>query len=167
MEINIDKCKDEAKIFKAFCDENRIFILRLLQEGERCACVLLEKLQISQPTLSHHMKILCESGVVIPRKDGKWTHYSISQNGIEKAREFLEQIKPDYICYCAKVTKDSLKKAVAAGAKSVEEAIEKTGAMQNSNCAKNNPKGTCCYPDIAAAFNEIKNELQQSCFQKI
>ena len=61
--------KKIASMFKAFCDENRIQILELLQGGERCACSLLEEMQITQPTLSHHMKILCDSGVVIGRKE--------------------------------------------------------------------------------------------------
>ena len=68
---------DEKKIpiiFKAFCDENRINIINQLLTGEKCACVLLENLHISQPTLSHHMKILCDSEVVIGRKEGKWMH---------------------------------------------------------------------------------------------
>ena len=71
--------KRTAVIFKAFCDENRIRILQLLQDGEKCACKLLEEMNITQPTLSHHMKILCDSGIVEGRKEGKWTHYSISK----------------------------------------------------------------------------------------
>ena len=58
---------DEKKlpiIFKAFCDENRIKILKQLLTGEKCACVLLDNLHITQPTLSHHMKTLCDSGIV-------------------------------------------------------------------------------------------------------
>lgn len=55
-------------IFKAFCDENRVKILKLLLTGEKCACVLLDDMHITQPTLSHHMKILCDSGIVIGRK---------------------------------------------------------------------------------------------------
>lgn len=83
---------DNAKVFKAFCDENRLQILELLQTGERCACVLLESLDISQPTLSHHMKILCESGIVTGRKDGKWMRYFISEEGAEAARSLLTEL---------------------------------------------------------------------------
>ena len=79
----------DAKVFKAFCDENRLQILEMLRSGEKCACVLLENLQISQSTLSHHMKILCDSGIVASRKDGKWTHYSISGEGSRRAAELL------------------------------------------------------------------------------
>lgn len=57
-----------ASIFKAFCDENRIRILKMLRGGEKCACRLLEALAVTQPTLSHHMKILCDSGIVVNEK---------------------------------------------------------------------------------------------------
>lgn len=83
--------KDMARVFKAFCDENRLQILELLKDGEKCACKLLDELQISQSTLSHHMKILCDAGVVNGRKEGKWVHYSIDVNGAEYAQHLLKQ----------------------------------------------------------------------------
>ena len=89
MEINEKKV---ATIFKAFSDENRIRILEQLLTGEKCACVLLDSLHITQPTLSHHMKILCDADIVISRKEGKWTHYSISKNGGEYAIECLKTL---------------------------------------------------------------------------
>lgn len=89
--MEIDE-KKTATIFKAFCDENRIRILQQLLTGEKCACVLLDNLQITQPTLSHHMKILCDADIVISRKEGKWTHYSISQSGCEYAEECLKAL---------------------------------------------------------------------------
>ena len=84
--------KDTARIFKALCDENRVRILLSLRSGEKCACKLLEELPVSQPTLSHHMKILCDSGLVIGRKEGKWTHYSISPEGREQALVCLQAV---------------------------------------------------------------------------
>ena len=84
--------KKTALIFKAFCDENRIRILKLLAVGEKCACKLLEEINVTQPTLSHHMKILCDSGVVECRKDGKWMHYSISREGSAVAMECLREL---------------------------------------------------------------------------
>lgn len=83
--------KKTAVMFKAFCDENRIKILQLLSTGEKCACRLLEELDVTQPTLSHHMKILCDSGVVTCRKEGKWMHYSISAEGMKQASECLRE----------------------------------------------------------------------------
>lgn len=82
--------KKTAAMFKAFCDENRVQILQLLRDGERCAFSILEEMQITQPTLSHHMKILCDSGVVIGRKEGKWMHYSISDEGLDEVRKCLD-----------------------------------------------------------------------------
>ena len=90
MELNFQKT---AVVFKAFCDENRIRILELLTDGEKCACKLLDALNITQPTLSHHMKILLDSGIVNGRKEGKWMHYSISIEGLEKAQEYLDILK--------------------------------------------------------------------------
>lgn len=81
--------KNTAIVFKAFCDENRIKILGILSSGEKCACKLLEALSVTQPTLSHHMKILCDSGIVKARKDGKWIHYSLSQEGLKLAEEYI------------------------------------------------------------------------------
>jgi ArsR family transcriptional regulator len=83
-----------ARIFKAFCDGNRWRILRLLQGGELCACKLLEELDIGQPTLSHHMKVLCDAGVVTGRREGKWTHYSLNPQGLAAARQLLEALSP-------------------------------------------------------------------------
>jgi ArsR family transcriptional regulator len=84
--------QDTAKVFKAFCDENRLMILELLRSGEKCACVLLEKLDIGQSTLSYHMKILCDAGVVDSRQEGKWTHYRISEKGSRYASELLKAL---------------------------------------------------------------------------
>ena len=52
----------------------------------------LKELQITQPTLSHHMKILCDSGVVVGRKEGKWMHYSISEDGLKNVMKYLEEL---------------------------------------------------------------------------
>lgn len=87
--MNYDK---DAAIFKALCDEKRLHILELLREGEKCACVLIEKMDIGQSALSYHMKILCESGIVESRQDGKWTHYRISQRGSDIAIKRLSYI---------------------------------------------------------------------------
>jgi len=66
--------------------------LELLQSGEKCACVLLEKVNVGQSTLSHHMKILIDSGVVSARKEGKWTYYSISDGGSQYAIDLLKRL---------------------------------------------------------------------------
>lgn len=83
--------ESSTRIFKAFCDEKRLNILKLLQSGEKCACSLLEALDIGQSTLSHHMRILCDSGVVVARKEGKWSYYSIDEQGVNRAKILLEE----------------------------------------------------------------------------
>mgnify|MGYP000370537369 CR=1 FL=1 len=81
----------DARIFKALCDEKRLHILELLGTGEKCACVLTDCMGIGQSSLSYHMKILCESGIVVSRQDGKWTYYRISVSGSKHAsRRLLE-----------------------------------------------------------------------------
>ena len=81
-----------AKVFKALCDEKRLRILELLRGGEKCACVLLEQLDLGQSGLSYHMKILVESGIVESRQEGKWTHYKISEKGSAYAGALLKEL---------------------------------------------------------------------------
>ncbi|WP_320930636.1 metalloregulator ArsR/SmtB family transcription factor [Hungatella sp.] len=81
-----------AIVFKALCDEKRLAILELLRGGEKCACVLIEQMDIGQSSLSYHMKILCESGIVESRQEGKWTHYKLSESGSKYAAELLIQL---------------------------------------------------------------------------
>ena len=84
--------QQRAKVFKALCDERRQRILELLQGGEKCACLLIEEMGMPQSSLSYHMKILCESGIVTGREEGKWTHYRISESGSEQAVALLREI---------------------------------------------------------------------------
>lgn len=81
-----------VKVFKALCDENRLKVVEILKDGEKCACTLLEKLEISQPTLSHHMKILIDSAIVESRKDGRWTYYSLSINAYNTVDSLVNEL---------------------------------------------------------------------------
>lgn len=83
---------DAALISKALGDSNRLQILEMLSEGEKCACRLLERFEITQPTLSHHMRILCECNLVHARKEGKWSHYSINGETMKEYESFLYQL---------------------------------------------------------------------------
>ena len=91
-----NKMQKNAKVFKALCDPNRLAILELLRSGEKCACVLLEQLELQQSGLSYHMKILCESGIVASRQEGKWTHYRLSGEGRDRAVELLKELTTPY-----------------------------------------------------------------------
>lgn len=84
--------QNQAKIFKAFADENRLKILSLLRDGEKCCCVLLEHLEIGQSALSYHMRILVEAGVVEGRQEGKWTHYRIRVEGSQSVSDLVHFI---------------------------------------------------------------------------
>lgn len=81
-----------ACVCRALSDENRIRILAQLRSGEKCACKLLETLEISQPTLSHHMKILCDCSIVKGRREGKWMHYSLCCEGASRANQLIQSL---------------------------------------------------------------------------
>jgi ArsR family transcriptional regulator, arsenate/arsenite/antimonite-responsive transcriptional repressor len=85
------KYSNDVKLMKALADESRLAILELLMNGEKCGCILLEELAIQQPTLSHHMKILCDSGLVNGRKQGKWVHYSLNLEGNKQLRNLIDR----------------------------------------------------------------------------
>ena len=88
--------QENARVFKALCDPKRLAILEQLRSGEKCACVLQEPMDLTQSGLSYHMKILCDSGLVVSRQEGKWTHYRLSESGRERAvRLLLELTTPD------------------------------------------------------------------------
>lgn len=86
-----DDIRLAAERFRALGDENRLRILALLEERELCAGDLLKSLSIVQSTLSHHMKILVESGLVTCRKQGKWSYYSINADLREELDDVLGQ----------------------------------------------------------------------------
>lgn len=75
-----------SRCYRGAFDPN---IIEMLTQGEKCGCNLLEELQVTQPTLSHHMKVLGDCGLVSSYKDGKWQHYSIN---CEKFREYKDYI---------------------------------------------------------------------------
>ena len=79
-------------ICKALSDPNRLRIVQLLTYGEQCGCELLDQMQITQPTLSHHMKMLEDSGLVSSVRKGKWSHYSLNKDQWTAFREYIELI---------------------------------------------------------------------------
>lgn len=86
------KYEENAKIFKALSDVNRLRIVQLLSLEEKCACELLESFKFTQPTLSHHMKVLIECGLVKTRKEGTWNIYSLNNINAHRAVLFLMNI---------------------------------------------------------------------------
>lgn len=84
-EINI-------KILKALGEINRLKIVDMLSSGEKCACIILENFHFTQPTLSHHMKVLMESGIVKYRKEGTWIYYSLDKELCSDVVNFLREV---------------------------------------------------------------------------
>jgi len=77
-------------MFKALADETRLKIINMLTEsGELCACKILENFNITQPTLSYHMRILTDSGLVVGNKDGSWIKYRINSEKLVELKSFL------------------------------------------------------------------------------
>ena len=86
--------EDEAAlIFRALGDETRLRNVGMLEEHELCAADLLKSVSIVQSTLSHHMKILCDSGTVNCRREGRWSYYSINAEVMEKAADYLKKYR--------------------------------------------------------------------------
>lgn len=81
-----------SKVFKALSDPNRLSILKMLSKSELCACKILESFNITQPTLSHHMKVLSEIGLVKARQDGKWSYYSINPKSLNLISDYLQKL---------------------------------------------------------------------------
>lgn len=84
-----DEYNQNVGLFKALADTNRLMIVNMLSSGELCACRILEKFNITQPTLSHHMKILCDCDLVNGRKEGKWMYYSLNPDKVQDLTNFL------------------------------------------------------------------------------
>ena len=79
-----------ARAFKALGDENRLKMVQMIANADDiCACHLLDEFDFSQPTLSHHIKILCAAGLIECRREGKWMHYSLNINHVSETRDFL------------------------------------------------------------------------------
>lgn len=98
MKLNYDK---NAKIIKALSDGNRLKIIDMLSCGEKCACDLLEHFDFTQPTLSHHMKVLIDCELVKCRKEGTWNYYSLDLVNCNKLILFMMSVfteKEDCIC---------------------------------------------------------------------
>jgi len=97
----MDNYDDLSKLFKVLSDSTRIQILDILSCGTLCACDILESLNISQSTLSHHMKVLMDCGLVIGEKRATWMHYSLSQAKVKDLHDILDRVTlPKENCIC-------------------------------------------------------------------
>lgn len=96
---------DISKMLKAMSEPKRLRIVDMLSCGELCACKILEEFNITQPTLSHDMRVLVEAGIVKDRREGKNIYYSLNREALEAMHQSLGRMfedKPDCICHRAK-----------------------------------------------------------------
>lgn len=95
------KYVEKAEIFKVLSDSNRLQIIDMLSCGEMYVCKILENFNITQPTLSHHLKVLSDSRIVTSRKEANWMYYKLNNEKMKEITEFLQFIsnnKEDCIC---------------------------------------------------------------------
>ncbi|MDO1604787.1 metalloregulator ArsR/SmtB family transcription factor [Lactobacillus sp. YT155] len=93
--------EDYSNKLKIISDPNRMKIIDLLSNGELCACDILENFEFTQPTLSHHMKVLENADFVSVKKEGKWSYYSLNQSKLEDfMRDFNQLFFNSNVCAC-------------------------------------------------------------------
>ncbi len=84
--------QDFSKLFKVFSDPTRLEIIRLLLQGETCGCTLIDKVPISQPTLSYHLKTITNAGLATAKREGNWIKHYINREKIEEMMIYLESL---------------------------------------------------------------------------
>lgn len=90
-----------AKLFKVLADENRLKIIELLIKGETCGCTLVDKLPISQPTLSYHLKLISEVGLADSKREGNWIKYYINKSMLSEINQFILQLRDSEADKCS------------------------------------------------------------------
>lgn len=90
--LNSADAHQSARILKALADPNRLRLLSIVKAGdggEACVCELTEPLSLGQPTVSHHLKILVDAGLLAREKRGTWAYYSLVPGALEKAATII------------------------------------------------------------------------------
>lgn len=96
----------KIELFKALSDENRLLIIEMLSCGELCGCDIIKGLGLTQPTISHHMKILQQSGLVNAKKRGKWMIYKLNEEVFNQLSHFIKNLSSHKEnCICKKIEK--------------------------------------------------------------
>ncbi|PRX27166.1 ArsR family transcriptional regulator [Orenia metallireducens] len=88
----MDNIADIAEVLKALADNTRLEIINLLSCGKMCVCDLVEELDLSQPNISHHLKILKNANLIIATKRGRWVDYQLNQEVVEQLQNNLKYI---------------------------------------------------------------------------
>ncbi len=85
------KIGEKERIFKALGDRNRVAIMDMIKDSEMSAGQILDEIKMGQSTLSHHMKILCDSGIVNARKESRWVYYSVNKEVVDEITAVLQE----------------------------------------------------------------------------
>jgi ArsR family transcriptional regulator len=83
--------------FKALADPTRLDVFRLIaaQEAPLCACDVVDRFDVSQPTISHHLKVLREAGLITVSRRGIWAYYAADHRGLARLRELVDAVAPE------------------------------------------------------------------------
>jgi ArsR family transcriptional regulator len=90
--LSAEEAQRKALVFKALADPNRLRLLSIVkagESGEACVCDLTEPLGLGQPTVSHHLKILVEAGLLHREKRGTWAYFSLVPGALDEAAGLL------------------------------------------------------------------------------
>ncbi len=91
--LNAEDAQEQALLFKALSDPNRLRLLSIVKagdQGEACVCDLTESMDLGQPTVSHHLKILVDSGLLNREKRGTWAYYSLVPGALESVSRVIQ-----------------------------------------------------------------------------
>lgn len=104
-----NKYEEYSTLIKAIADPSRLKIIDLLSCGEKCACELLKYFEYTQPTLSHHIKVLSENKLINVRKEGIWNYYSLNQDKCNQLSESIQLIISNTgdDCLCVEKSKNN------------------------------------------------------------
>ncbi|MFG2739453.1 ArsR/SmtB family transcription factor [Streptomyces chartreusis] len=93
--IDREEAERLAAMLKAIADPTRLQLFRLIERaprGEACVCDLTECLGLRQPTVSHHLKLMTEAGLLDRERRGAWVWYSVNPDGLRRLRAILEPV---------------------------------------------------------------------------
>ncbi|MDD2957237.1 MAG: metalloregulator ArsR/SmtB family transcription factor [Lachnospiraceae bacterium] len=151
------------RIFRALGDSHRLHILDMLMEREMNAGEILEAVDVVQSTLSHHMKSLCEAGLVNARREGKWTYYTVNEEAVKLAEDFLQR----YIAEAAVANENGKTKGNTAGSAKEKAAgraagsVKEKAAGNTANSVKEKPAGRAANSAKEKAAGNAANSAKE------
>ncbi|MCU1565685.1 MAG: transcriptional regulator [Pseudarthrobacter sp.] len=93
--LGANEAKQQALVFKALADPNRLRLLSIIKaspSGSTCVCDLTDPLDLSQPTVSHHLKVLVEAGLLLREKRGTWAYFSVAPGALDRTANLLANL---------------------------------------------------------------------------